>query len=311
MKQGQQVHQDTPATGFIYNIQRFCIHDGPGIRTTVFFKGCPLRCAWCANPESRELKPQLMIRPTRCMRCGRCVDICPNHALYYDQDGTVRIRWSLCDQCHACVGACTSGALEVIGEAMGVPRIIHEVEKDRLFYRNSGGGVTISGGEPLFQPDFLLELLAALRLQGMHTALDTCGYCEADLLSLVLPEVDLFLFDVKHLDACKHREFTGADNRCILENLRYVAAGARTWVRVPVIPGFNDSPEDIGAIADFAREIGAEKVSLLPYHEGGLAKHAQIGSAACSLHIDVPEESAMSSLCAAVETRGITVTLRG
>jgi pyruvate formate lyase activating enzyme len=264
--------------GQIFSIQRYSIQDGPGIRTTVFFKGCPLRCVWCSNPESQNLQPEVMVRPQKCEGCGECVEACPKDAVELSE-GAARIDRSLCDLCMECVKACPTGALEVSGKEIIIEEVVHECCQDEPFYRNSGGGVTLSGGEPLCQPEFALHLLRECKRESLSTALDTCGHAPWEDLEGILAYTDLVLFDVKHLDPTMHRRGTGVDNGLILDNLRKTIDSGRTrvWVRIPLIPGYNDSEEHARALA---RAIGGppvEKVSLLDYHEWGKPKYGFLG----------------------------------
>lgn len=263
--------------GLIFNIQRFSIHDGPGIRTTVFMQGCPLKCRWCSNPESWQAHPIIMTRNMKCIRCGKCVQACPIGAITMDEKEGRRIDWAQCNQCLECAHVCPAEAIVVCGKYMSLGEVMAEVESDRLFYQNSGGGATVSGGEPLSQPEFVQELLKRCKERELHTALDTSGYAPWSKLEKILEYVDLVLFDVKHLDPHQHREGTGQSNELILDNLEKTAAKVRTWLRVPLIPGYNDSVEHITKLAELGRRVGAEKISLLPYHEWGKAKYEQIG----------------------------------
>ena len=264
-------------TGMVFDIRKFSIHDGPGIRTTVFLKGCPLECAWCHNPESQASEPELIMRPNRCQRCGACVEACPEDAIQLGADGPITDR-TRCERCGICVDACFSGARELAGREFTVTQVMAEIERDRPFYDESGGGATFSGGEPLLQTEFLLELLRSCRAQEIHTALDTCGYAPWSALDRVRPYVDLFLYDIKTMDDGQHRALTGASNRLILENLRALSElGHSINLRVPVIPGINDGADNIRAIGALAAHLPSiDRVELLPYHRIGAEKYGRI-----------------------------------
>ena len=255
--------------GMLFDIQRASVVDGPGFRTAVFFKGCNLRCAWCHNPESQSSAPQLLFYQDRCTHCGQCVRACP-HGL------------KACDLCGRCAEACPQEARSLCGAEYTAEEVMKKIRPDRLFYQTSGGGVTFSGGECLLQPSFLKALLCACKKEKIHTAVDTAGAVAWERFEEILPETDLFLYDVKSMDSRRHREYTGAGNEQILENLsRLLRIGKRVWVRVPVIPGVNDTPEEMRQLRAFLLCNGyPEKVELLPYHRMGEMKWRALGKEA-------------------------------
>ena len=270
--------------GLIFSIQKFSLHDGSGIRTLLFLKGCPLSCEWCANPEGRSYAPELAYSPDRCIgdtECDRCRPVCDVGAIVEGQEGKVAISREVCTNCGECVAACPSQALMLFGAHMSVGEVIRVVEEDSRFYARSGGGLTLSGGEPLSQPTFVEQLLKRARSRGIDTALETSGFCTWEDLERACRHVNQLLFDIKTLDARKHREGAGVGNEPILMNLRRLVQtfpGMSIVVRTPVIPGFNDTPEDIGAIVDFLNEIrGSVAYELLPYHRFGEPKYDQLG----------------------------------
>lgn len=263
--------------GLVGNIQHYSIHDGPGIRSTVFFKGCPLNCGWCHNPENLSFEPQLQWQKERCIACGDCADACLRQALRLEGEG-VCIDEAGCTSCGTCAAVCPTLALTLVGRTMTVEEALTVLKKDALFYEGSGGGVTLSGGEPLGQAEFAAALLQALKREGIHTVMDTSGYAPWEQLAECSGYTDLFLYDIKHLDAARHKELTGVDNTLILANLQKLAErGADIWLRIPLLPGLNDAPEHIAAIGDMARELGIREVYLLPYHHLAQAKYEKLG----------------------------------
>jgi pyruvate formate lyase activating enzyme len=295
--------------GIIFNIQRFSIHDGPGIRTTVFMKGCPLRCLWCSNPESQDPFPNLMVRDILCVGCGACADACPEGAIRMIGGAGRKIDWDRCTQCLACVNACLYQSLNACGRYVTVEEVLDEVLRDEAFYRNSGGGMTVSGGEPLSQAPFVKKLLAAAKGAGLHTVLDTTGFAPWDRLEEVLPFVDLLLWDVKHLDPAKHREATGVDNAIILRNVVAASSRVPVWLRVPLIAGFNDSAGNLGEILLLGKKVHAAKISLLPYHEGGKSKCEQLGRTYPFPQGETPEDDYVQSLKGMIEKEGFKAAI--
>ena len=296
--------------GNIFNIQRFCTHDGPGIRTTVFMKGCPLNCLWCANPESISTGQILMCRDVKCRTCGKCASICPVGAITIDDTHGRTIDWQTCTGCLDCVDACIFGALGISGYSTTVSDLIEESLKDQPFYRRSTGGVTVSGGEPLVQPEFVDCFLAGLKEHGVHTALDTSGYAPLKVFARVLEHTDLLLLDIKHLDTREHRLYTGVGNEKILANAMYAAERVPIWLRMPVIPGFNDTPENVERMAILALSIGAEQVSLLPYHQGGITKSDQIGREYRLSDLQPPKMDRISEIQDMLAGFGICVSIQ-
>jgi pyruvate formate lyase activating enzyme len=295
--------------GVVFNIQRFSLHDGPGIRTTVFMKGCPLKCLWCSNPESQNVSPNLMVRDIRCRACGACEKVCPRGAIKMSPAGSRDIDWQHCDQCLVCVDACIYGSLNVCGATLEVRDVVHEVMRDEAFYRNSGGGVTLSGGEPLLQIDFAGRLLEEFKNMGLHTAVDTSGYIPWSHFEKTLPHIDLLLFDIKHLDPREHLRTTDVENGLILENLERASGVTKIWLRLPLISGFNDSQEHIGRVAVLGKKIGAEKVSLLPYHEGGKSKCEQMGRSYAFSQGEGSSDEHVRVLKEILEGEGLTVSV--
>lgn len=268
--------------GYVFNIQHYSLHDGPGIRTLVFLKGCPLKCRWCSNPESQKNYPELAYNSNKCIgikECGMCLNICPSGAIDGHND-KIEINRKLCDNCLKCVDVCPAMSLNIFGKLMSIDEILAAVEKDSIFYARSRGGLTVSGGESLVQPEFTAELLKEAKRRRISTSMETSGYADWAAVEKVCEHLDTVFYDIKCLDSAKHKEFTGADNERILENfikLRNRFPNTPVTARTPVIPGFNDTEEDILAIVDFIRDVPDIKYELLKYHRLGESKYGFIG----------------------------------
>jgi pyruvate formate lyase activating enzyme len=300
-------------TGWIFDIKRYSIHDGPGIRTTVFLKGCALRCQWCHNPESVDPGPELMHWPGRCARCYSCLQACPIAALSKDEAGAVVIDRTRCDLCGKCAEACLYDAMQIVGREMRVEEVVAEVERDRIFYEQSGGGVTLSGGDPFVQYDFAEALVDSLRSKGLRTALDTAGMSRNGVLDRLSRKSDLILYDLKVMDESRHEAFTGVSNAPILENLKRLAA-ARTeiWIRIPLVAGVNDDNDNIRRTIAFLLSLKTiRRVGILPYHSGGLDKARRIGKAMQFRKFDTPPEERIAAIEAAFREAGFDVRRGG
>ena len=298
-------------TGLISDIQRFSIHDGPGIRSTVFFKGCNLRCFWCHNPETLALRPELQFYPDRCIGCGACLEACP-HGAHVLLDGQRVFRRDLCQGCGTCAQTCYAQALVLVGKRMTVDEVMAEVLRDRPFYETSGGGVTLSGGEPLLQVEFAAALLARCQAEGLHTAIETAAQVPWERLAKVLPVTDLVMMDIKLMDPVRHREATGADNARILDNARRLAqVGVPLIVRTPIVPGVNDNEADVAAIAAFVAELPhVLYYELLPFHPMAAGKYASLGIDYRARTFKTPPRERMDALAEAASRVGIPVRHR-
>lgn len=268
----------------IFNVQKYNVYDGPGIRTLIFFKGCPLRCKWCANPEGMEKTVQILFKKANCVNCGKCVSVCPQGLHFFSKDEYRHTidRSKQCIGCRKCVEVCPNRALELAGEFRTISELLDIIKEDRVFYENSGGGVTLSGGEVLSQPEAAMSLLQACRCEGIHTAVETCGYARREDIMRVAEFVDLFLFDIKQIDTFKHNRWTGVHNERILDNLEMLLHNRNNVrIRMPLIHGANTALEDIEGVIQFLSPYKDYKnfngIDLLPYHKMGTAKYQQLG----------------------------------
>ena len=306
----------------ITNIQRYSINDGPGIRTTVFLKGCALSCAWCHNPECIHFFPEIYWKQSLCRQCGRCFDVCGKEAIQppialgqeEENDHYYKIDLSRCDHCMECVAACIYGALTQVGELKTVEEVLEEVERDLPFYLNSGGGMTLTGGEPTAFREFSRELLRGAKERGIHNCLDTSGFCDWEILDEMRPDVDIFLYDIKCLSGKLHILRTGVNNSPILANLKRLAeAGEEIIVRLPIIPGFNDSVEHVAEVADFLRQLGPAilQVDLLPFHNWCQDKYRWLGMEWEYRDTQSMSASDVDELLDVLEEKGLATTIGG
>jgi pyruvate formate lyase activating enzyme len=298
-------------TGIIFNIQRYSIHDGPGIRTTVFLKGCPLNCWWCQNPESQLSWQEMVFWEDRCIGCGACSLNCPSGAIQMENKKPVTDK-SKCNLCGECSRICPAQAWEMIGKKLTAEEIVKEVEKDLVFYEESGGGVTFSGGEPLGQSEFLESLLICCQKKKINTAVDTSGYISWEILSKISSKVDLFLYDLKIMDNERHKKYTGASNELILENLKKLSSiHNNIFVRFPVIPGINDDYRNIKETGKFLSSLKIAQVNLLPYHYIGVDKYRRSGRTYKLVTTQPPSEEKLSEVSAILRKFNLNVKLRG
>jgi len=296
----------------IFNLQRYSLHDGPGIRTTVFLKGCPLRCRWCHNPESQDPRRELLLYPERCIGCGACLAHCPHGAVREVEKRLLTDR-SRCRACGSCVPSCAAGARALTGREVTPDTVLAEIEKDLVFYDTSGGGVTFSGGEPLAQPHFLEEMLTRCRERGIHTAVDTCGFASRETIGAVARYTDLFLYDLKLMDEGRHREHTGVSNRPVLENLAFLADHhLRVIVRFPLVAGVNDDEANVHATGRFVASLPEiRRVSILPYHHTARAKYERLGRPYRPGTDGPPSDAVVMRTRAILEEYGLGVTIGG
>ncbi|ABR46810.1 glycyl-radical enzyme activating protein family [Alkaliphilus metalliredigens QYMF] len=293
--------------GRIFNIQRYSLHDGPGIRTTVFLKGCPLNCWWCHNPESKDRKQQILFTQQRCIHCGSCHDTCSQKAI---QEG--KINGENCTLCNKCVDRCPTEALELVGKDMTVAEVMGEIEKDRIFFEQSKGGVTFSGGEPLSQGEFLYELLRVCGQKGIHRGVDTSGFSSWQQLEKIAEVTDLFLYDLKHINNDKHIEYTGVSNQGILRNLEKLSAlHHNIYIRIPIIPYINDNDENILETSRYLATLNVKNVTLLPYHDTGIDKYQKVKEDYRLVHVKVPSQEQMIAIAEKMRGFGLNIRIGG
>jgi len=293
-------------TGTITEVKTLATHDGPGIRTTVFMKGCPLNCIWCCNPENKEQNIQLYFISKHCKECEKCIEACKENAIRIQKDK--KIDRNHCTLCMECVVSCRYGALQKVGRKVGAEELCTEISKDSPFYKRSGGGVTLSGGEPLLQPNFAAELFRLCHQKGIHTVLDTCGYAAKEAVQKVIAHTDLVLFDIKHMNPDIHKKFTGVSCEPILENARYMAGKCDIRISLPLIPGINDSEENIKQTVQFASSIGVEFIDIVPYHQLGICKYEFLGLEPPILKkIQIPDKK-LEEIIGIIKSHGLKAT---
>ena len=304
-----------PPEGCIYKMERLAVYDGPGIRTVVFLKGCPMSCIWCASPESKSGKPEIGFRRELCTGCMACAEICPEKAVQVDWEGNIDFRRDQCRACGSCVQVCPSGARTLIGEMVGAEEVAARLEKDEVFYHRSGGGITLSGGDPVYQPAFSAAVLQKSIKRGFHTAMETCAFCRWEVLETMLDHLDLVYMDIKHMEDRRHLELTGCSNTMILENIRNTARqypDLELVIRVPVIPGLNDEKDNMDGIMEFALTLDpVKRIELLPYHRYGVATYPVIGKSYEIPDVKPPSSERIKTIRDWMEKSGIPVRIGG
>jgi pyruvate formate lyase activating enzyme len=298
-----------PPEGWVFDVKRFAVHDGPGVRTTVFLKGCSLRCVWCHNPESINPYPELLFHPSRCIACGACLEVCPHGAHRMTAGGERTYDRSLCVLCGRCAASCYAEALVMAGQRLSVEDVMAVVRQDATFYTVSGGGVTLSGGEPLFQGAFATALLRQCQAEGFHTAIDTCGHVRWAIVEHALPYIDLVLYDLKHISPTRHQQYTGESNSLILENLRRLSrSGVPIEIRMPIIPTINDDQETIDEAARFLTSLNnITAVRLLAYHRLAGSKYHSLGRENTLPDVAPPSSRQMRQIASWIRHHGLSV----
>jgi glycyl-radical enzyme activating protein len=287
------------------DVKKFAVHDGPGVRTTLFLKGCPMKCIWCHNPEGIIAKAEMAYYRHKCIGCGECIGVCPNGAHSFE-GGEHRFFRERCTACGACETACLGEAMKRFGRTIDVDEAVRIVLEDRTFYTTSNGGVTVSGGEPLLYADFVMELFGRMREEGIHTAVDTCGCVGWEEFEKVLPVTDIFLYDVKHIDSEKHRELTGRGNERILDNLKKLSdTGTRIEIRMPLVPEHNADDETVGRIGDFLGTLNIERMKVLPYHSLARSKYAALGKTDTMPDVEPPTDDMLRRAVEILRARGV------
>ena len=294
-------------------MQRFAIHDGPGIRTLIYMKGCPLKCLWCSSPQTQKPSTEILHIELNCKKCGSCIEVCSNNAITISDKNGIQIDRKLCKSCGECVETCLNQALKLAGNKVTVEELFKEVNKDSPFYRRSNGGITVGGGEPTMQHEFVTAFLKRCKQIYIHTAMESCGYVKWEYLEKLLEHLDLVYFDIKHMDPLVHKELTGVSNELILENIKKASALRPVIIRIPVATGLNDSDENILATARFATGLGSnlQRIEILPYHKFGTHLYDQLGIEYKLKDVDPPSDERMEKLKELIESCGIKAQIGG